>query len=109
MVGSRVFPVHTKIYRWVNKFRTHETLQNLNRKDTHRQSHFGGPKSSRSPHNVAAVRDSVDRSPSKSVRRRNQELGIIQETVRKILIADLNLYPFGMQIKQKLAPDDVTN
>ena len=45
------------IYRWVNKFRTHGTVHNLNRKDTNRQSHSGQPKSSRTPHNVTAVRD----------------------------------------------------
>ena len=71
----REFPVHSMIYRWVNKFRTHGTVHNLNRKDTSRQSYSGRPKSSRTPHNVAAVRDSVVRSPSKSVRRRSQELG----------------------------------
>ena len=70
--GCREFPVHSMIYRWVNKFRTHGTVHNLNRKDTNRQSHSGRPKSSRTPHNVAAVRDSVVHSPSKSVRRRSQ-------------------------------------
>ena len=38
--GYREFSVHSMIYRWVNKFRTHETVQNLNRKDTNRQSHW---------------------------------------------------------------------
>ena len=52
----RAFPVHSMIYRWVNKFRTHGTVHNLNRKDTSRQSHYGRPKSSRTPHNVSAVR-----------------------------------------------------
>ena len=61
--GCREFPVHSMIYRWVNKFRTHGTVHNLNRKDTNRQSHSGRPKSSRTPHNVAAVRDSVVHSP----------------------------------------------
>jgi len=51
------------IYRWVNKFRTHGTVRNLNREDTNRPSHSGRPKSSRTPHNVAAVRDSVVLSP----------------------------------------------
>ena len=63
------FPVHSMIYRWVNKFRTHGTVHILNRKDTNRQSHSRRPKLSRTPHNVAAVRDSVVHSPSKSVRR----------------------------------------
>jgi len=61
--GCREFPVHSMIYRWVNKFRTHGTVHNLNRKDTNRQSYFGRPKSSRTPHNVAVVRDSVVHSP----------------------------------------------
>ena len=95
------------IYRWVNKFRTHATVHNLNRKDTNRHSHSGRPKSSRTPHNVAALSDSVAHSPSKSVRRRSQELGINRESVRRILIADLHMYPYRMQIKQKLTPEDI--
>ena len=55
--GCREFPAHTMIYRWVNKFRTHGTVNNLNRKDTNRQSHSGRPKSSRTPQNADAVRD----------------------------------------------------
>jgi len=105
--GCREFPVHSMIYRWVNKFRTHETVHNFNRKDTNRQSHSRRPKSSRTPHNVAAVRDSVVHSPNKSVRRRSQELGINQESVRRILIADLHKYPYRIQIKQKLTPDNM--
>jgi len=54
--GCREFSVHSMIYRWVNKFRTHGTVYNLNRKVTNRQSHSGRPKSSRTPHNVATVR-----------------------------------------------------
>ena len=56
--GCRGFPVHSIIYRWVNKFRTHGTVHNLNSKDTNRQSHSGRPKSSRTTQSVAAVRDS---------------------------------------------------
>ncbi|XP_068250329.1 uncharacterized protein [Palaemon carinicauda] len=93
------------IYRWVNKFRTHGTVDNLNCKDTNRQSNSRRPKSSRTPHNIAAVRDSVIRSPSKSVRQRRQELGINQESVRRILNADLHFYPYRIQIKHKLTPD----
>jgi len=84
--GCREFPVHSIIYRWVSKLRTHGTVHNLNRKDTNWQSHSGRPKSSRTPHNVAAVRDSFVHSPSKSVRRRSQEIAINRESVRRILI-----------------------
>ena len=50
--GCREFPVHSMIYRWVNKLRTHGTVHNLNRKDANRQSQSGRPKSLRIPHNV---------------------------------------------------------
>jgi len=64
-------------------------------------------RTSRTPHNVAAVRDSVVHSPSKPVRGRSQELGINRDSVRKILIADLHMYPYRIQIKQMLTPDDM--
>ena len=92
--GCREFPVHSMIYRWVNKFRTHGTVLNLNRKGTNRQPHSGRPKLSRAPSKVAAVRDSVVRSPGKSLRRQSQELEINRESERRILIADLNMYPY---------------
>ena len=57
--ACREFPVHSMICRWVNKFRTHGTVLNLNRRDANRQSHSGRQKSSRAPSKVAAVRDSV--------------------------------------------------
>jgi len=105
--GCCEFHVHSMIYRWANKFRTHGTVHNLNREDTNRQSHSGRPKSSRTPHNVAAVRDSVVRCHSKSVCRRSHELGINWESVRRFLIADFHMYPYRIQIKQKLTPDNM--
>ena len=97
----REFPDLAMTYRWVNKFRTHGTVYNLNHKDLNRQSHSGRPKSSKTLHNVATVRNSVSRSPSKSVCRRSELLGIPLEYVRRILIADLSLYAYRIQIKQK--------
>ena len=105
--NCREFPVSSVICGWVKKFRTHGTVNNLNAKDKNRQSHSGRPKSSRTQDNVAAVRDSVVRSPRKSVRRRSQELGINRESVRRILISDLHLYPYRIQIKHKLTADDM--
>ena len=90
----RDFPGSTIIYKWVNKFRNHGTINNINKKDPNRETHSGRPKSSRASPNVAAVRDSVVRSPSKSVRRRSQEPGINREPVRRILFDDLHMYPY---------------
>ena len=41
------------------------------------------------------------------MRWRSQVLGINRESVRKILIADLHMYPCRIQIKQKRTPDDI--
>jgi len=54
--GCREFPVHSMMYRWVNKFWTHGTVHNLNRKDTNGQSHSGRPKSSRTPQRCCCQR-----------------------------------------------------
>ena len=101
----REFPVHLMIYRWVNKFRTHGTVHNLNHKHTNRQSYCGRPKSSRTPHNVSAVRDSCCPQPKQvcaSVKSGAwNQLGVDAEN----LIADLHMYPCRIQIKQKLTPD----
>lgn len=99
-------PRHKCIYAWVKKFRAHGTISNLNAKGN-RATHSGRPKTVRTPANIAAVRDSVVRSPRKSIRRRSQELGLKKESVRKILIKDLHLYPYRIQIKHKLTDDDM--
>ena len=98
----RVHPTHRLIYCWVNKFRDHGTVNNLNSKDSNRISHSGRPMSITTPQNVNAVRDSVVRSPSKSLRRRSQELEIPRELVRRILLKDLHLYPYRIQININL-------
>ena len=41
------------------------------------------------------------------MRRRSQELVINRESVRTTLIADFHMYPYRIQIKQKLTPDDM--
>ena len=71
-----------------------------------RETHSGRPKTSRTPENIAAARDLVVRSPIKSLCRRSQELGIDRGSVKRILITDLHLYPYQIQIKHKLTLDD---
>ena len=63
--------------------------------------------SARTERNIDAVRDSVGRSPKKSIRRCSQELGIPRESVRHVLKFDLNLYPYKIQIKQKPTQADI--
>ena len=76
-------------------------MQNVNSKglgDTYSDRRV----SARTERNIA-VRDSVGRSPKKSIRR----YGIPRESVRHVLKFDLNLYPYKIQIKQKLTQADI--
>ena len=57
--------------------------------------------------NVDAVRDSVKRSPKKSPRRRSQELILSRTSLQRILKKDLQLYPYRIQIKNKLKLADM--
>ena len=59
--------------------------------------------------NIDAVRDSVGCSPRKSLRRCSQEFGIPRESIRRVLVKDLHLFPYRIQIKHKLAEGDRKN
>ena len=93
------------IVRWVTKFREHGTVVDLCSKATG-GTYSGRKKSARTEENIAAVRNSVGRSPKKSVRRRSQELGMARESLRRVLTSDLRLYPYKIQIKQQLTDAD---
>ena len=64
-------PSKNKFFDWNQKFREYGTAQNLNLKSL-RDTHSGRTVSGRTQRNIDAVRDSVGRSPKKSLRRRSQ-------------------------------------
>lgn len=99
------YPHKFQITRWVNKFKATGSLNKLSKKAE--QSTSGRKLTARCPENVDAVRDSVGRSPKKSIRRRSQEMGLSRASVHRILKKDLNLYPYRIQIMQKLTPADM--
>ena len=90
------------IHKWVNKFRKQGSVLNANKKSEDRRTHSGRPRSARTDANVDRVRDSVARSPKKSLRRRSQQLGMSSASVRRILVIDLKLHPYRIQIKHQL-------
>lgn len=67
---------------------------------------FGRPKSVRTPENIAAVRTSIEQSPSRSARKHASALGISDRTVRRILHCDLKLHPYKIMVTQELSPTD---
>ena len=66
--------------------------------------HSGRPRTDRSEENIARVRESVAESPKTSTRRRVQHLNISQLSLRRILKKDLHLFPYKIQLVQKLLP-----
>lgn len=60
----------------------------------------------RTRENVAAVSESVREGPTTSTRRRSQQLGISDTTLRRILHIDLHLHPYKIQLTQELKPAD---
>ena len=99
-------PSKIKIFDWVKKFREHGTVQNSNSKGI-TDAHSGRRVCARIERNINEVQKSVIRSPKKSLRQRSQELGISWESLRRVLKSDLHLYPYQIQIKQKLTEDDM--
>ena len=101
----RNFPSKSTIVGWVTKFREHGTVVDLCSKATG-GTYSGRKKSARTVDNIAAVRNTVGRSPKKSVGRRSQELGMTKESLRRVLTSDLHLYAYKIQIKLQLTDAD---
>ncbi|XP_065642687.1 protein GVQW3-like [Hydra vulgaris] len=68
--------------------------------------HSGRPRTARSEENIARVRESAAESPKTSIRRRAQQLNISQRSLRRILKKGLHLFPYKIQLVQKLLPRD---
>ena len=81
------------IQHWVSKFETYKTAVNLNKKSSDRFSHSGQPRT-RTQQIVEMIQESVERSPKRSLRRRSQSLNLSMSTGRKVIVADLNKYPY---------------
>lgn len=66
----------------------------------------GGPRTIRSNENIQAVRDSVHEEPSTSTRKRATQLGISRRSLQRILVKDLKMYPYKIQMVHQLLPID---
>ena len=60
----------------------------------------------RSAENIAAVRASVERSPTTCQKRRSQQLRMARFTLQRIIRVDLYLFPYKIQLTQRLLPAD---
>ena len=99
------FPYKFQSTCWVKKFKNTGTLIKSTKKG--QKSTSGRKLTARSPENVDTVRDSVGRSPKKSLQRCSQELGLSCSSIHRILKNDLQLHPYRIQIKQTLTQNDM--
>ena len=100
------FPQKFQIIRWVKKFKDTGILVKSTKKG--QKSTSGRKLTARLPKNVDAVRDSVGRSPKKSLLKRSQKLGLCRLSVRRVLKKEILLYPYRIQIKQTFTHGDMT-
>ena len=80
-------------------------MENLNAASENRPSHSGRPKK-RTAKLVESVRESLQQSPKRSVRKRSQSLGMSRETCRRVLVNDIRAYPYRIQTLQTLTASD---
>ena len=95
--GRRGAPPRRTLLRWVNQFRQHGTLRGAPRRTRGREALEGA---------VAAVRRVIRRSPSLSVRRLSTKTGVSRSRVHRILRQQLRLYPYKLQLHQRLQRGD---
>ncbi|KAJ8933605.1 hypothetical protein NQ318_002768 [Aromia moschata] len=67
---------------------------------TRDSSRSGRPRSSRSVENIAAVAADLEEDPQTSTRRRATQLGISRRSLQRILVTDLNMFPYKVQTTQ---------
>jgi hypothetical protein len=94
-------PDRKTILLWVRNFR--ETGSAL------KQKWFSRPYSVQTPENIAAVRQAVNTSPQRSAVKHALALGILEQSVRKILHTDFKFHPYKMMVVQELREHDWLN
>ena len=99
------FEIDRELHKSVSKFETYGSAVNLNKKSSDRFSYSGRPRT-RTQQIVEMIQESVERSPKRSLRRRSQSWNFSMSTGRKVIVEDLNKYPYRIQTKQKLTVAD---
>ena len=97
---SRGDPVPNRktVLLWVKNFRA--TSLALKWKPPRR------PRSIRTPENIKIVKESILRSPRRSVHRHSAALSLSVRSVRRILNSDLRFHPYKLMVAQELLERD---
>ena len=95
------------IQDWVSKFETYGIAVNLNKKSSDRFSHSGRSRTrTQQIVEIVLVQESVERSPKRSLRRRSKIFEFEHVNRHKVIVVDLNKYPYRIQTKEKLTVTD---
>ena len=98
-------PSKSRIQNWVDHFEEYGTVENLNAASENRPTHSGRPKK-RTAELIESVRESLQQSPKRSVRKRSQSLSLSRETCSRVLVNDIRAYPYRIQTLQTLTVSD---
>ena len=98
-------PSKSRIQNWVDYFGKYGTVENLNAASENRSSHSGRTKK-RTAELIESVRESLQQSPKRSVRKRNQSLGMSREACRRVLVNNIRAYLYRIQMLQTLTVSD---
>lgn len=90
-------PSKSRIQNEVDFFEKYGTVENLSAASENRPSHSGRPKK-RTAELIESVRESLQQSPKRSVRKRSQPLSMSRETCRRVLVNDIRAYPYTIQL-----------
>lgn len=96
--GIHAGPSEQAVRNLVKKFKETGSLHDAPRS--------GGPRTARTEQNITAVAMDVAANPSTSIRRRAQGLGLSRATLHRILIEDLGMHAYKIQLTQQLKPAD---
>ena len=98
---AREAPGRKTLLRWVRQFRSLGTIETLNTSFGDGPTTSGRPRV-RTEEVIAMVKESVEISPKRSLRRRSQCLDLKKDTLHRILTDDLDLFPYRIQVMQEL-------
>ena len=93
-------PSKSRFQNWVDHFEKYGTVESLNAASENRSSHSGRPQK-RTAKLVKSVRESLQQSPKRNVRKRSQSLGMSRETCRRTLVNNIRAYPYRIQPQKR--------
>ena len=89
-------PSKSRIQNWVDHSEKYGTMESLNAASENRPSHLRRPKK-RTAKLVENVKESLQQSLKRNVRKRSQSLGMSRETCRRMLVNNIRAYPYRIQ------------